>query len=229
MIVDRDESTDDEVVPTAAPATAPLPAAVVRWAAVAAFVMAVALTAASFIHLTGNLRTALGPVAYDVADFLYGPLWGAALVVVVTVLRDRIGRLAPRRMSLALLTAVMAAGLIVAVSCIRTANRHYHIDHPEMNLQASTTVLVVWTTLIAGLTGAGFHFLGWSALLIGWSGWTAAQQPRVLTVLYLALGVAALMVYLWPQFFEGLAMLLLAAVGIWQGILFWRSGSADQH
>src|SRR4030042_6702163 len=45
-------------------------------------------------------------------------------------------------------------GAFVAVACIRSANRHYHLIHPEQHLEASTSVLVVWTTLVAGVTGA---------------------------------------------------------------------------
>jgi hypothetical protein len=50
----------------------------------------------------------------------------------------------------------------VAVACIRSANRHYHLIHPELHLEESTSVLVVWTTIVAGVIGAGWHFLGWA-------------------------------------------------------------------
>ena len=55
-------------------------------------------------------------------------------------------------MSLAMWAAVLAAGAMVAVACIRAANRHYHIDHPDLHLESSTTVLVVWGTLVAGVS-----------------------------------------------------------------------------
>jgi len=55
-------------------------------------------------------------------------------------------------MSLAMWAAVLAAGAMVAVACIRSANRHYHIDHPDLHLESSTTVLVVWGTLVAGVS-----------------------------------------------------------------------------
>jgi hypothetical protein len=129
-------------------------------------------------------------------------------------------------MSLALLAAVLAAGAMVLVACIRSANRHYHIDHPELHLEGDTTVLIMWTTLVAGLTGAGWHFLGWALLLLGSAAWTSSRLPRLLSVLYLIGGIAALFVYLFPTL-EGLAAILGVAWGIWQGIYFWRAGSGE--
>ena len=46
-------------------------------------------------------------------------------------------------------------GAIVAVACIRSANRHFHLIHPELHLEESTSVLVVWATIVAGVIGAG--------------------------------------------------------------------------
>jgi hypothetical protein len=98
-------------------------------------------------------------------------------------------------MSLALLTAVLAAGAMVAVACIRAANRHYHLIHPELHLENSPTVLIVWTTLVAGVTGAGWHFLGWALVLVGSAGWTSRRLPRLLSALYLVAGTISLFVY----------------------------------
>jgi len=190
-------------------------------ALIGSILLAVAFIIAPLIYLIGNLRDTLGPFAYDLADLLYGPVWGASLVAIVFALRERIGERAPRRMSLALLTAVLAAGAMVLVACIRSANRHYHLDHPELHLENSSTVLIVWTTLVAGLTGAGWHFLGWALVLIGSSGWTSRLLPRVLSALYLLAGVTALFVYLLPGN-EGGVMLLGVIISIWQGILLWR-------
>jgi hypothetical protein len=190
-------------------------------ALISAILLAVAFIVAPFIYLTGNLRDALGPLSYDVADFLYGPVWGASLVTVVFMLRERIGDRAPRRMSLALLSAVLAAGIAVAVACIRSANRHYHLTHPDLHLENSLDVLVVWSTLVTGLTNTGWHFLGWTLILIGSAGWTSRCLPRVLSILYLLAGVVSLFVYLMPGS-EGGAVLLGVIVSIWQGILLWK-------
>jgi hypothetical protein len=129
-------------------------------------------------------------------------------------------------MSLALLAAVLAAGAMVLVACIRSANRHYHIMHPELHLEDNSTVLMLWATLLAGLTGAGWHFLGWALVLTGSAAWTSSRLPRLLSVLYLIGGIAALFVYLFP-ILEGLAILLGIAWGMWQGIYFWRAGSGE--
>jgi hypothetical protein len=193
---------------------------------ISSILLVVAFIVAPWIYLIGNLRDAMGPYAYALADFLYGPVWAASLVALVFTLRERIGERAPRRMSLALMAAVLAAGAMIAVACIRSANRHYHLIHPELHLENSQTVLIVWTTLVAGVTGAGWHFLGWSLLLIGSAGWTNNLLPRGLSVLYLVGGIVSLFVYLLPDL-EGLAGMLAIVISIWQGILLWRSGSAE--
>jgi len=190
-------------------------------ALISSILLALAFIVAPFIYLAGNLRDAVGPFSYTVADFLYGPVWAASLVSIVFMLRERIGDRAPRRMSLALLAAFLAAGIMVAVACIRSANRHYHLIHPELHLESSSDVLVVWTTLVAGLTGAGWHFLGWAMVLIGSAGWTSRYLPRPLSVLYLLAGITSLFVYLLPGN-EGTAVLLGVIVSLWQGILFWK-------
>jgi hypothetical protein len=115
---------------------------------------------------------------------------------------------------------------MILVACIRSANRQYHLIHPELHLENSQTVLIVWTTLVAGVTGAGWHFLGWAFLLVGSAGWTTNQLPRVLSVLYLAGGIVSLFVYLLPDM-EGLAGMLGIVISIWQGLLLWRSGSPE--
>jgi hypothetical protein len=197
-----------------------------KWGGAASFLLAAAFIVAPLIYLTGNLRTAFGPLTYDLADFLYGPVWAASLVTAVFALRERIGERAQRRMTLSLLAAVLAAGAMVTVACIRSANRHYHLMHPELNLEESTTVLVVWTTLVAGMTSAGCHFLGWSFVLLGSAGWSTRRLPRVLSVLYLAIGTMSMFAYLYKDFDLSIAP-LVAGVSIWQGILLWKTGSGE--
>lgn len=196
--------------------------ATTKWGGLASFLLAVTFIVAPLIYLFGDLRTALGPLAYDLADFLYGPVWAASLVTAVFTLRERLGEYAPRRMSLALLAALLAAGATVAVACIRASNRHYHLIHPELNLETNSTVLIVWTTLVAGVTATAWHFLGWVMVLIGSSGWTSRRLPRLLSVLYLVGGTASLFVYLLPNS-EGNAAAFGVVVSIWQGILLWKA------
>lgn len=193
-----------------------------KWGGLASFLMVVAFIVPAFIYLTGNLRDASGLLAYALADFLAGPVWAASLVIAVYALRERIGERAPRRMTLALLTTLLAAGAMVAVACIRSANRHYHIIHPELHLEESTTVLVVWTTLVAGMTATGWHFLGWALALVGSAGWTSRRLPRLLSVLYLVAGIVSLFVYVLPDI-EANVVALGVVVSIWQGILLWKA------
>lgn len=197
-------------------------------ALISSILLAVAFIVAPFIYLVGNLRDAMGPFAYSVADFLYGPVWAVSVISIVFMLRERIGMRASHRMSLALLATVLAAGAMVAVACIRSANRHYHLIHPELHLENSSEVLVIWTTLVAGLTGAGWHFLGWALLLIGSAGWTSRYLPRLLSALYLLAGVISLFVYLIPAS-EGSAAMLCVVVVIWQGMLLWKGDPLESQ
>ncbi|HLO17062.1 MAG TPA: hypothetical protein VK206_19670 [Anaerolineales bacterium] len=192
-----------------------------KWGGLASFLLAVSFVVAPLIYFAGNLRDAIGVFAYDLADFLYGPILSASLVIVTYVLRERTGERAFRRMDLALLAAVLSAVGMAAVAFIRASNRHYHLLHPELNLENSATVLIVWTTLVAGVNAIGFHFLGWTFVLLGSASWTSHLFPRLLNVLYFLGGGSSLFVYLFPEL-EGLVLLLGTIIGIWQGILLWN-------
>lgn len=192
-----------------------------KWGGLASFLIAVSFVVAPLIYLTGNLRDALGIFAYDLADFLYGPILSASLVTVTYVLRERIGKGAFRRMDLALLATVLSAVGMAAVAFIRAANRHYHLMHPELNLEDSTTILIVWTTLVAGVNALGFHFLGWVFVLLGSASWTSRLFPRLLGIFYFLTGVSSLFVYLLPEL-EGLVLSLGTIISVWQGILLWK-------
>ena len=193
-----------------------------KWGALASWLMAAAFVVAHLIYFTGNLRDAIGPLSYSLADFLYGPVWAASLVTAVYALRERVGDRAPRTMTLALLIALAAACAFVAVASVRSANRHYHLTHPELRLESLSTVLTVWATLVAGIIGAAWHFLGWAFILIGVAGWTSQRLPRILSVLYLAGGAVSLSVFLLPAT-EGNALVLALVISVWQGILLWRA------
>ena len=199
-----------------------------KWGGLASFLLAVAFIASSLIYLTGNLRDAIGPFAYSLADFLSGPVWAVSLVTAIFALREHIGEKAPRRMNLAVLASFAAACAFVAVACIRSANRHYHLDHPELHLESSSTVLIVWTTLVAGVIGTAWHFLGWALVAIGSAGWTSGRLPRVLSALYFLAGATSLFVYLLPEM-EGTALMLLVVVSIWQGILLLKARSGEMQ
>lgn len=193
-----------------------------KWGSLASFLLAVAFFVAPGIYLTGNLRDANGIFAYQVADFLYGPVVSASLVTVIFVLRERIGKHAPRRMDLALLASVLAAAGLAAVAFIRASNRDYHLMHPELNLEHSTTVLTIWGALVAGMNALGFHFLGWTFLLVGSAGWTSGLFPRPLSGLYLLAGIVSLFVYLSPDS-DWNVMFLGVIISVWQGILLWMA------
>jgi hypothetical protein len=196
-----------------------------KWGGVASFLLAVSFVVAPMIYLTGNLRDTFGVFTYNLADFLYGPVVSASLITLVYVLRERIGESALRRMDLALLAAVLSAVGMAAVAFIRASNRHYHLIHPELNLENSITVLLVWTTLVAGMNAIGFHFLGWTFVLLGSASWTSHIFPRLLNILYFLAGIAGLFVYLFQEL-DGLVLLLGTIIGVWQGILLLKN---DTH
>jgi len=178
------------------------------------------------IYLFGDLRSAMGQFAFALADFLYGPVWAVSLVTAAFALRERISERAPRRMLLMLLATVLAAEAMVLVASIRSANRQYHLIHPELHLETSLTVLLVWATLVTGITGAGWHFLGWALVLVGSAGWTSSHLPRMLCVLYLVAGIASLFVYVFPNL-EQIAATFGVIWAVWQGILL-RKGKIGE-
>jgi hypothetical protein len=192
-----------------------------KWGGLASFFLSVSFVVAPLIYLTGNLGDALGIFAYNLADFLYGPILSASLIVVTYVLRERIGESAFRRMDLALVAAILSAVGMAAVAFIRASNRHYHLTHPDLNLEDSITVLLVWTTIVAGVNALGFHFLGWAFVLLGSASWTSRLFPRLLNGFYFLAGGSSLFVYLFPDI-EGLVLSLGAVIGVWQGILLWK-------
>lgn len=192
------------------------------WGAAAAFLLAVSILAANAIYLTGDLREAFGAITYDIADLLYGPVWAASLVTVILAVRERIGELAPKRMNLALGIALLAAAAMVAVALIRSANRHYHIAHPELHLESAQAVMVVWTTLVTGVLSTGWHLLGWCFILVGSAGFSSQRQPRLLSSLYILAGAAAMFVYLQPEL-EGFVLLLTLVAAVWQGVVLLKA------
>ena len=192
-----------------------------KWGGLASFLLAISFLVAPMIYLLGNLRNALGIFAYGLADFLYGPILAAGLVTLTYTMREHLGKNAPRRMDLALLAAILSAAGLAAVAFIRAANRQYHLAHPELGLENSITVLAVWSTLVSGMNSMGFHFLGWTFLLLGSAGWTTRLLPRALSGFYLLAGSFSLFVYLFPVF-EGASILLSVIIGIWQAFLLWQ-------
>jgi hypothetical protein len=121
-------------------------------------------------------------------------------------------------MDLALIASIAAACAFVAVASMRSANRHYHLTHPDLHLESSSTVLIVWATQVAGAIGAALHFQGWTLVLIGSAGWTTKRLPRILSVLYLLTGAMSLLVLLLPQM-EANALAVMVILSIWQGFL----------
>lgn len=193
-----------------------------KWGGLASFLLTVTFIVPPWIYLVGDLRAAIGPFAYALADFLFGPVCAASLVMALVALRERIGERAPRQMSLALLAAALAAAMFVTAAFFRSANRQYLLIHPELSDDLSTTLLMAWTTIVAGVIATGWHFLGWTLVLVGAAGWASRRLPRGLSVLYLVAGTVSLFVYLLPDL-EGLVVALGVVVSIWQGIVLWKA------
>lgn len=210
-----------------------------RWGGLTSLLTAAAFIVAVLLYFSGDSRSALGRFSYDLADFLSGPVWAAGLVTAVLAVRERIGERASRRMNVALLAAALAAAAMVGAACIRSSNRGYVLRYPELDLvmASSTTelaqaVVIVWTTIVAGVIGAARHFLAFAFVLIGWAGWTSRRLPRVLSILYLVVGipslfgtlvtgVESLISVLLPTVSEDGA-LLAPVVLVWQGIVLLK-------
>lgn len=188
------------------------------------FLLVFSLLIPNWIYLTGNLESIYGPFVYSLADFLYGPVWAFSLVSVIIALRERFGTITSHRLPLALITSIISAGMMILVSCLRASNRGYHLTYPELHLEESIVVLTVWTTIVQGVIGAGWHFLGWTLLLIASEGWTSNHLPKGLCILYFCGGFISLFVYAFP-ILEGATILLGVLWASWQGLYFWRSFS----
>lgn len=106
-----------------------------KWGGLASLVLAAAYIVPALIYLMGDLRAAFGPLAYSLADFLSGPVWAASFIAVFWVVRTRVGGLARQRMAWATGATWVAAAAMVAVACIRSANRAYHLAHPDLHLE----------------------------------------------------------------------------------------------
>lgn len=196
-------------------------AAIQKWGGLASFILVASMFFSEVIYFSGNLREANGPLMYAVADLLYGPVRAASLVMAVYALRERVGDRAPRLMNLTLMVASLSAVMFVMAAFFRATNRHYHLIHPELHLENSQTVLLVWSTLVTGVIATAWHFFGWALVLLGWAGWTSSRLPRVLSMLYVVIGAAALFVYLLPENEGGVILFGLVAT-IWQGIVLLR-------
>ncbi len=199
-----------------------------KWGGLASLTMAAAYIIPALIYLMGDLRAAFGPLAYSLADLLAGPVWAASLLFTFWLVRTRIGGFARQRMAWATGATWVAAAAMVAVACIRSANRHYHLAHPDLHLEDSTTVLVVWSTLVAGVLGAGWHFWGWSLVLLGAAGWATRRLPLGLCTLYIAAGIPAWFVYIAPDL-EGGVVLLGVLVSVWQAVHLIRDKAPENH
>jgi hypothetical protein len=94
-----------------------------KWSSLSSFLLTVTFIVPPWIYLVEDLRAAIGPLAYALADFLFGPVCAASLVMTLFVLRERIGERAKRQMSLSLLAAALAAAMFVTAAFFRSANR----------------------------------------------------------------------------------------------------------
>ena len=52
-----------------------------KWGGLASFLLTVTVIVPPWIYLVGDLRAAIGPFAYALADFLFGPVCAASLVM----------------------------------------------------------------------------------------------------------------------------------------------------
>jgi uncharacterized membrane protein YwaF len=144
-----------------------------KCAGLTSFLLTITFIVPPWIYLVGDLRAAIGPFAYALADFLFGPVRAASLVITLVALRERIGERAPRQMTLALLAAALAAAMFVTAAFFRSTNRQYLSIHPEL----STMLLMAWSTIVTGVITTGWHFLGWALVLVGAAGWASRRLP----------------------------------------------------
>lgn len=207
-----------------------------KWGGIASFVLVVAGIGSGLVYLMGNIHHPAGPFTYAVADFLFGPVWAACMVTGVLALRERIGERASQRMNLALLAAALAAAAMITTACIRGSNRSYVLRYPELDLVMANSmtdvahaVIIVWATIVEGLIAAALHFSAFAFVLIGWAGLSSRRLPRLLSALYLVIGIPTLLSTLLAVRHESLLVasegggLLSLVAFIWQGIVLLKA------
>lgn len=145
-----------------------------------------------------KLRSVLANPVFDLGDFLLGPLWAASLVISLLAMRDYFDDTAPRLMQMAIITSSLSAVLFVAGGIVQTTGRHYISMHPELAANVFESVFRSLSMVVPGLTSSGWHFLGWTLILLGMSGWTTNKLPRTLCVIYFVGALLALFAYLSP-------------------------------
>lgn len=209
-----------------------------KWGGLASFVMAgvfivapviylVALPAATGLALPDfsdpfKLRPVLANPVFDLGDFLFGPIWGASLVVATVALREHLGETVQRRTFLAVIAAGLSAALFVGAASVQTIGRHYTALHTEMDASVYEAVFRASSIVVPGMTSAGRHFLGWLLILLGSAGMASKKLPKALSILYIVGGVPSLVAYLIPGLGE--VILALGVIwNIWQGVLLWRA------
>ncbi len=208
-----------------------------KWGSIASFVQATIFLIAPVIYLvlipaaTGlagpdfadpfKLRFVLAHPAFDWGDFVFGPLWAVSLVISLMPLHENLGKAAPRRMQWSMIASCLSAALFVGASTVQTVGRHYISSHPELDAAVYESTFHALSMVVPGLTSAGRHFLGWTLILLGSTGWTTRRLPRILCIVYFIGALPALFAYLNPGLGE---LILLPGViwNIWQGILLWR-------
>jgi hypothetical protein len=133
-------------------------------------------------------------------------------------MREQVGDYAPRRMSLALVAAIVSGAAMVAVAIMRSTNREYFTA--DLNFDGPTFRAV--SLVVPAVVGTGLHFLGWSMVLIGAAGWTTPGFSRLLSIMYIGAGLPALFAYLQPDELNGLVIMLTVFVAVVQGIALWK-------
>ena len=169
-----------------------------------------------------KLRSVLANPVFDFGDFLLGPLWAASLVISLVAMREYFNDAAPRQMQLAVIFSSLSAALFVAGGIVQTTGRHYISTNPELTANVFESIFRSLSMVVPGLTSSGRHFLGWTLILLGMTGWRTSKLPRTLCIIYFIGALLALFAYLSPGIGE---LILLPGIiwNIWQGIILWRN------
>lgn len=167
------------------------------------------------------LRPVLTNPVFDIADFLFGPIWALAGIIAALGLRDRLHEAAPNRTLLMLIGFVAAGALFTAGGVVQHMGRHIVSRTPIDDPATYEAIFRAHSLVVPGLTASGRVMLGIGLVPLGWAGLATGKLPRVLCWIYLVGGLLSFFAYLIGGIGELVAILGIVW-NIWQGIVLWR-------
>lgn len=143
-------------------------------------------------------------------------LWGVAFVLIILALRDRMQANAPNTMRLALISASLTYGIMLAAGLIGIAGI------PPVVAANDSSAYRALVALWLGLVIAGDHAAGWGILMIGWAALGARSLSRILSYFSILVGILFIVEFAAKPLMP-VSLFLSVIWGVWLGAVLLRS------